>query len=182
MIRLFIALKIPDDVRQKIFNLPREIVNNYNDYKWEEIDKIHLTLKFIGEVKEDLIQPVTESIKFIEEYSAFECLLTRFGFFYRFKEAKILWLGFSIDDSIKELVKRLNENLTKFNIPAEKREFNPHLTMMRIKKKVNQNFIDSFLNFQVEPEKFISNEIALMESKLNPAGSIYSSIKIFNLK
>ena len=182
MIRLFIALKIPADVREKIFNLPKEIIKNYNDYKWEKFDKIHLTLKFIGEVKKDLIQPIIESMKFIENYSAFECSFTKLGFFYRFKEPKTLWLGLSLDDTVKELVKQLNENLAQYNIPIEKRDFRPHLTMMRIKGRVNKNFIDSFLNFRVEPEKFISNEISLMESKLEPAGSIYSDLKVFNLK
>ena len=137
MSRLFIALKIPDDVREKIFSLPKDVVNNYNDHKWEPLDKIHLTLKFIGEVKEDLVRPINESINFVEEFPAYKCSLTKFGFFYRFKEANILWLGLSMDDSIKVLVKRIDENLAQFNIPAEKRDFKPHLTMMRIKRKVS---------------------------------------------
>lgn len=181
MIRLFIALKIPDNVRKKIFHLPQSIVNNYNDFKWEKYNKIHLTLKFIGEVKEELVQPIFESVKFIENYPAFGCSLTKFGFFYRFKEAKILWLGLSMDDSIKELVRELNYKLEKFNIPVEKRDFKPHLTMLRIKKKVNEDFINSFVNFEIKPEKFISSEVALMKSELSQSGSVYSDLKIINL-
>ena len=86
-----------------------------------------------------------------------------------------------MDNSIKELVKELNYKLEKFNIPAEKRDFNPHLTMLRIKKKVNKDFINSFVNFEIKPEKFISSEVSLMKSELNQSGSVYSDLKIFNL-
>ena len=182
MSRLFIALKIPQDIREKIFNLPQKIVYDYGDYRWEPADKIHLTLKFIGDVDEELIEPICDSIGFISDYSAFKCNLTRFGFFYRLKDAKILWLGLSIDESIKDLVKKLNDKLAEFGIAAENREFKPHLTMLRIKNKTDKNFIDSFLKFKFEPEKFISKKVSLMQSKLNPSGSVYSDVKIFNLK
>ena len=51
MIRLFIALKIPEEIKDKIFGYCFDAIENAVGYKWEAKDKVHLTLKFIGEVK-----------------------------------------------------------------------------------------------------------------------------------
>ena len=50
MIRLFVALKIPENIKEQLFNICHELVSDASLYKWETKDKIHLTLKFIGEV------------------------------------------------------------------------------------------------------------------------------------
>ena len=55
MTRLFIALKIPLYIRKEIVNFTKEFLPGYEKYKWEQLDKVHLTLKFIGDIKEELI-------------------------------------------------------------------------------------------------------------------------------
>ena len=52
MIRLFVALNIPQNIKEEIIRLRNRIITNPLDYKWEGPDKLHLTLKFIGEVDE----------------------------------------------------------------------------------------------------------------------------------
>ena len=61
-------------------------------------EKIHLTLKFIGDVEEDLVDKIAESLSFIEKYNSFELSLTKFGFFFRDNNPKILWIGLSNND------------------------------------------------------------------------------------
>jgi len=182
MIRLFVALKIPDPVIQEIIKLRNKAFPGYHNYKWEPEDKIHLTLKFIGEREEKLVEPVISELEFIRDYRKFNCSLTRFGFFFKNKEPKILWVGLSIDDMVFNLVKELNTKLEKFGILMEKKEFKAHLTLMRIKKFVDKNFIKSYEDFIIPGIQFTADEIILFKSELTSAGSKYTELKKFILK
>lgn len=182
MNRLFIALKIPGETREKIIKLRNEAFPNFLKFKWEPEDKIHLTLKFIGEVQEGLTEQIADKIKFVEEYNKFNCSLTNFGFFYKQKEAKILWMGLSTSNQIIELVKKLNDELEKFSIPSEKRKFQSHLTIKRMKGDEGIGFVNSFKQFKIPEIKFVAGEVILVKSELLPTGSKYTEIKSYTLK
>jgi 2'-5' RNA ligase len=182
MIRLFVALKIPDVVKSEIFKHCYAAAESPSDYRWEDKDKVHLTLKFIGEVKEELLPQITDELEFVKNYSSFDCKISRFGFFFRDNQAKILWCNVETDDSIVLLVDQLNIRLQKYDIEIEKRKFKGHLTLMRIKKPVSENFIKRFKEYSFNPIEFNANEIALIQSVLKPVGSEYKVLKIYELK
>ncbi len=182
MNRLFIALKIPDEIRKKIIILRNETCPNFRKFKWESEDKIHLTLKFIGEVKEDLTAQIADHISFVENYKKFNCSLTKFGFFYKQNIPRILWIGLSIDNQIIELVDQLDYELEKFSIPSEKRKFQAHLTLKRMKGDEGKNFIECFDKLTIPKIEFEAGQIVLMKSDLLPTGSKYSEIKSYFLK
>ena len=182
MIRLFVALKIPDTVKSEIFKHCYAASENPSEYRWEDKDKIHLTLKFMGEVKEEFLPQIVDELEFIKNYSSFDCKISRFGFFFRDNEAKILWCNIETDDSIISLVDELNSRLEKFEIEIEKRKFKGHLTLLRIKKQVTENFIKRIKEYKFNPVEFNSNEVALIQSVLKPGGSEYKVLKIYELK
>jgi len=182
MIRLFIALKIPEYVRDKIFELCNKAAQEYYNQKWEAKEKIHLTLKFIGDVKDELLPGISDEINFVKNYSSFNCKISKFGFFFRDNDAKILWCNLETDESINDLVSELNKRMDKFNIEVDKRKFKGHLTLLRIKSKVEEKFIDGFNEFSFDPIQFRANEIALIRSYLKPGGSEYKVLKIYELK
>lgn len=181
MIRLFVALNISDEIKGEIISLRNKVIPNPSDYKWEKKEKLHLTLKFIGNVEEKLVDKIQNEMSFLPEYKPFNCSFSKFGFFYSGKIPKILWLGLRINDEIFGLVKRLNDKLVLYNIPGEKREFKPHLTILRVKKKLNKNFINSFENCKLPETKFITDSVSLVKSELLQGGSKYSEIKNFKL-
>jgi 2'-5' RNA ligase len=182
MIRLFVALKIPDTVKSEIFKHCYAASENPSEYRWETENKIHLTLKFIGEVKEEFLPQIVDELEFIKNYSSFDCKISRFGFFFRDNEAKILWCNIETDDSIISLVDELNSRLEKFEIEVEKRKYKGHLTLMRIKKQVTENFIKRIKEYKFNPVEFNSNEVALIQSVLKLGGSEYKVLKIYELK
>jgi 2'-5' RNA ligase len=186
MSRLFIALKVPAEIREKIITLRDEAIKDSNLYKWEPEEKIHLTLKFIGEVKAEITESIINSLKFVEEYRSFDCKLTRFGFFYKQDRegrlAKILWIGLSFSDYVNQLVEKINIELEKFSIPVDKRKFQPHITIKRLRGDEGSNFIESFESFKVPGVQFKANEVALIKSDLLPKGSKYTEIKKYSLK
>jgi len=182
MIRLFVALKIPEKVKDEIFKNCFSAIDSPEDYNWEAKEKVHLTLKFIGDVKEDLLPLIVKELDFVKNYSTFHCRISKFGFFFRDNQAKILWCNVETDNSIISLAKELNSRPGKFNIEIENRKFKGHLTLMRVKKPVSEKFIKSFKEYSFDSIKFNANEIELIQSELKPTGSEYKVLKIYELK
>lgn len=183
MIRLFVALIIPEETKNQIIELRKKIFPDEGKFSWEDKSKMHLTLKFIGEVKEDLLEPITKELNFLEHFQKINCSAERFGFYFKAKdEPRILWLGLTLDKSTNSIVDELNQRLSKFTIPIENRKFKAHLTLLRIKDDVPKDFINNFSNAELPKINFISNEIVLMKSELFSNGSTYKEIKKYYLK
>ena len=182
MSRLFIAIKIPDEVKNKLLDVCYELSDSSELFKWEKPEKIHLTLKFIGEVEEEFVSSIAKEIAFVENYNSFNFNVTNFGFFFRNSVPNILWAGLQTDESIHKLVEELNERLSIFSIPIERKLFKPHLTMLRIKKNPGKKFILKFEEHSFDNWNFNSTEITLIKSELFPEGARYTDIKKYNLK
>ena len=183
MTRLFVALKIPDEIKKKIFEIRNEILPDWGKYKWEKEVKIHLTLKFIGEVNENKVGQISQSLNFIENYFKFDCTLSRFGFFFRRGAVKILWAGLSADDVLYDIVQKINDTLETLSIPKEEQKFKSHLTLLRIKNQDSYRFpVKVFEEFTVPEIKFTADEALLIKSELLPETSKYTEIKKYKLK
>ncbi|HED07994.1 MAG TPA: RNA 2',3'-cyclic phosphodiesterase [Ignavibacteria bacterium] len=181
MRRIFIALKIPEYIRKEIISYRIKAYPGYQNFKWEPINKLHITLKFIGDIKNDTVDKIIDALGFISNYKTLNCSLDKFGFFYWKKEPKILWLGLKANPELNTLVEDINIVLEKVPILKDERNFKAHLTLLRIKQSVQNNFIESFENYKIPEVNFVADEIAVMESKLLPQGSKYKDIKILKL-
>ena len=69
MTRLFVALNIPEEIKKQIIILRNSILSNTFDYRWEPEKKLHITLKFIGTVEDELVHSIAVSLKFLENYN-----------------------------------------------------------------------------------------------------------------
>ena len=181
MIRLFVALKIPEYIKEQLLNICYEVVPDATLYKWATKDKMHLTLKFVGEVEENLELPISTELDFVKNYRSFDFKISRFGFFFRDKRPKILWAGLQTDETIIKMVGELNKKMEIFNIEPERRKFKSHLTLLRIKSEFNENLISNFNNYQFDNLKFKANKIALVKSELSKAGAQYTEINNYEL-
>jgi 2'-5' RNA ligase len=179
--RLFVSLNLPDNVIERIVGIRDKICGNEN-LKWEHRDKLHLTIKFIGDVSNEMVEEISDELIFVTQYPEIKCSFNKFEFFYRDEKPTILWAGLKIDDLLSLLIKDLNQKLGKFSIPAEKRKFNPHITLLRIKNDPGINFVNNFKNFTFEPILFTTNSVTLYKSILHPVASEYIEIKNYKLK
>jgi RNA 2',3'-cyclic 3'-phosphodiesterase len=180
MTRLFIALKIPLYIRNKIVNFTKEFLPGYDKYKWEQLDKVHLTLKFIGDVKEELLNEVIKKISFMNEYKKFECGLDKFDFFYRNGKPSIFFMKLQLEERMNEMVIRLNDELETISIPREKKEFHAHVTLLRIKGNEELDPLKKMTEIELKT-KFTADEIALYKSRLLAHGSIYKELINYKL-
>lgn len=180
-IRTFIALDIPEDVKELIFN----IIDEYEEskyFKWEQRNKIHLTLKFIGDIEKSLIPEIIEKLNFINETYVQTLIIENFGMFYHKKEPKIFWAGLKVSNELVDVVKKIEDELVKYGIAKEKRDFKPHLTLLRIKNNRNTDFLEKLKELNFEPIEFEADKITFYQSELLPGGSIYKPLHKFQLK
>lgn len=183
MIRLFIALEIPKEIRTMVLDSAKQELTGNSELRWEDESKIHLTLKFIGDVPKKMVNGISSSMQFIEKYSTMKCSLSSFGFFPDEIEPKILWAGVKPDNSIFALLNEINnELLKKFSIPVEWKKFKPHLTLIRLKSKLEKNQIESLIKKELPQETFVSNSVILYQSILQPGGTVYKELKKFKLR
>jgi 2'-5' RNA ligase len=182
MSRLFVALKIPENIKDLIIEYRNTIWKDSTGLRWESKEKLHLTLKFIGEVEQSSIKEISDALTFVEDFDKINLSLGQFGFFYNRESPRILWIGLNYEPVIYDLVNRINYELEKFSIPKEKKKFKAHLTLLRIKRTPDESFIKAFNNFKVPELKFVSTEAAIIESTLLPAGSRYKDLKEYKLK
>ncbi len=181
MTRLFVALDIPEEIKTKIISIRNSAVPDPLNYKWEKPEKLHLTLKFIGEIENNLVEEIKSELDFISGYNPLQCSFTKFGFFFSRGKPVILWLDLRINPEIFDLVQELNNKLIKFGIESEKRKFKPHLTLLRIKKNVDENFINSYENCKLPETEFSTDSVSLIKSELHSISSRYTKIKNYNL-
>ncbi len=183
MIRTFIALEIPKNVLDFVLDSIKKNINSFDKIKWEKEDKLHITLKFIGNFDETNVEKLNKDLFFLfDKFPKLNLQLDKFGFFIKDNIPKIIWLGLKENENLKKLVQKVDELTFQYGIEKEKRKFKPHITLLRIK---NLEFIDELntLNeIKFEDVNFIADKIHLYKSELLKAGSVYKSLKEFQLK
>lgn len=185
--RLFVAVDLNKEVKDKIKNLQEKLEKESFDLKFVKPENIHITIKFLGEVKEDGIEKICYKLKGISSsFHSFNINVKEVGSFPDWKSPRVLWAG--IEEGKKEL-KELVETTERIfhkdlGFNKEKREFNAHITIARFKSSRNTNkeklkrILDSS-----HPEFGVVNinDIILMKSILTLKYPIYDSISCFHL-
>ncbi|MFO7524330.1 MAG: RNA 2',3'-cyclic phosphodiesterase [Ignavibacteriaceae bacterium] len=181
MIRLFVALDIPEETKNELFALRRLIYDDDINYRWESIEKIHLTLKFIGSIQEEFLPGIKKCLSFLESFNKINGEINKFGFFFRNSVPGILRVSLKLDPHVYDIINRLNNELAEYGIEPENRKNKPHLTLLRLKEHPGEIFINKFNNYSFKPLKFKSDKIKLIKSELLISGSKYFEIKTYNL-
>lgn len=181
MKRIFTAVDIPENARRKVAGYIETLRGEFPKLRvgWEKPEKLHLTLKFFGDVDNRQLKDLTEAAeKTARQITNFKLKIFNTGVFPSPRNARILWLG--LQDEKKSLV-RLNEifehECGQKGFEKEKRGFKAHLTIARLREPHNsRDLAQKHLQNEFERVEFEVDEIVIYESKLLPQGSIYSAI------
>jgi len=182
MIRAFIAIDIPDDVRAAVEEAQARLKRAHVGVKisWTKVDNLHLTLQFLGYIEEEVADKIKSGLQFVAgQHRSFDLAVHGAGAFPNESRARVIWVGFDdVTDRLKALTRAVQQAMQPLGFEAEHREFSAHLTLGRIKVPrpdvALTRAIDSLKNtafgtLQVEA-------IHLFESQLHPEGSIYSKL------
>jgi len=169
--RTFIAIDIPEKIKKEII----KIQNQLPEFKGKktEIENLHLTLKFLGEVDEKKISEVKRRLTEIE-LASFIAEINSIGMF----SDRIVWLGVR---NCNELQKQIDEKLS--DLFEKEKRFMGHLTIARIKElKVRKKFLAKLKKIEIPEIKFPVRDFNLKKSKLGRPGPVYENIEVYNLK
>jgi 2'-5' RNA ligase len=183
-IRTFIAIDIPDSIRQKIGIIQDELKKERGRVSWAKPGNIHLTLKFLGNVAENRITDVAEAVeKAVEPFESFNFFIKNLGTFPNVRRPRVLWVGIENPPAqLISLAQNIEEELHRIGFPKEKRRFSPHLTIGRVKSILSGEFIEKIKNLKFEGGEVEVKEIVVMKSDLKPTGAIYTPLHKIELK
>lgn len=178
MPRLFIAIDLPEEVKQKLGNLRKELA--FPQAKWVKKENLHLTLKFLGQVEEEKIHLVSSGLKkALKDFSCFALQTSELGAFPDPKRARVLWIDLEKGrEETRNLFRLMDNQLLDLGFEKETREFEPHITLARFKKPAPLLNLPS-VGFSCY---FIAREVVLFESILKPEGPVYKPREVFVLK
>ena len=183
-IRSFLAIELDEKLVPPILDVQNDFKETNTNIKYVPAENMHFTLKFFGNIDEDMVDDITASVeKIIKNYSSFELKIENCGSFPNQKVIKVLWLGIDKDSKITELQKDLDKEFEKLGFKKE-RNYISHLTIGRVKSPKNKNEIKEIINKNknIEIGSMTVNRICLKKSTLTPQGPIYENIKVFDLE
>ena len=128
--RLFLALDIPDAIRDRITRFVEGVSGFAPDARWVKPESLHVTLKFIGEQPDSAVEQIKQALSTIES-GAPEIHFRGYGFFPTAKSARVFWIGMESTPHLGALAAAIDDKMPALGIPKEDRAFSPHLTLAR---------------------------------------------------
>jgi 2'-5' RNA ligase len=188
--RLFVAIDIETEIRQRISNFLDRARGFAPDARWVPPESLHITLKFIGEKSKPEAEEIKLALGTIRART-FDLSIRGYGLFPTARTPGVFWIGVEAGPALGLLAATVNEALATIGIPKEQHIFRPHLTLARAgddrgdHKHNSRNRSASFRLLQEQlaarssPEfgTMTAHEFFLYQSHPSPGGSKYSKIE-----
>jgi len=180
MIRSFIAVALPGMVQRALEKIEKELQAARAAVSWVKPERIHLTLKFLGNVFPEQIIGIQQALdKVAAVASPLRLQPAGCGAFPTIKQMRVVWVGLRGDG---ELLQKLQQEVDAAMVPLgfepEKRPFRAHLTLGRVKGRQGLRALQEALLAQqtFAAEAFDVNELVLYKSELKPEGARYTPL------
>jgi len=188
-VRSFIAIELPDELKLGLSQLQAQLKTGKQlPVKWVDPYRIHLTLKFLGNISTDKISEITRAIEMATRgVSPLYLEVKGLGAFPNLRRVQVVWVGVSGElAKLSQLHQRIESNLAPLGFAPESRPFTPHLTLARLREQASldeqQSFGQLIANTKFEAVYgFSVDSINLMRSQLTRAGAIYSRLSLVGL-
>lgn len=175
--RLFTAIMIPDEIKDKL----QELFTPIEGVKWQSKSQMHLTLRFIGEVDEETADEVVDELRQVQ-IQPFDINLGHIGTFPESGKPKVIWIGIAPNKRLQELHGQLENACQDVGLEPDDRSFKPHITLGR-NKSADPEKIIKYVDHQVVPDfdPIPVRDFCLFRSELTPRGAIYHIEKKYPL-
>jgi len=181
-VRLFVALDIPEDVRAAIAALTAKLKSVCGSARWARIEGAHVTLKFIGEVPQENVEPIKTALQAVPFPAAPKIIFRGVGFFPDARRPRVLWAGIEAGPELRSLAASVETALEPLGFPREQREFSPHLTLARFDSTEKLAGLRAAIAAVGPPDfgQAIANEFYLYQSVLKRGGAEYTRLATFH--
>lgn len=168
MIRLFVALDLPEPLRQRLSLMGGGVPGA----RWQRPDQMHLTLRFIGEVELPLLADIGAALAGVTG-APFATRLTGMGQFGD-RKPRAIWAGVERVEPLLRLQYKIEHALQRIGLSPEGRRYTPHVTLARLRNAPRDavaTFCQTHSLFGSEP--FPVTAFHLYSSHLSSEGSRY---------
>jgi 2'-5' RNA ligase len=195
VIRAFLAVELSHELRAQLATVQQELMRSIEPemkrdrrISWAQPASIHLTIKFLGDMDEQVIDPLRAALEqAIGSRLAVNVPLERLGAFPRPQSPRVLWVGPSENwergaeaKRVAELHGAIEQACEGLRFLRETRPFSPHLTLARI--RVGEWHVGvalakgGVLDRPLSLGSLTVESVVLMKSELKPTGSIYAKL------
>ncbi len=184
-IRTFIAVHVPETVRESIGGFLSPLKRLDADVKWVRAESLHLTLKFLGDVQAERMDAVFEAVqKAAAGSTAFDAALGETGCFPNAKRPSVLWIGVRQGATeLFRLAESVESALEPLGFAREKRLFLGHLTLGRVRSAKNiGRAVEAMTQTGFESGPFRVDSVHVMKSDLQRTGAQHTTLRTFKLQ
>jgi len=177
MMRLFVALSLPDQVRERL----AQVEDRLPGARWLDEDSYHITLRFIGEVDGGLADDIAHELARLDG-RGFELSLQGLGYFNEGPKARQLWAKVEKTEPLSRLQQKVENALQRVGCKPERRRFTPHVTLARLKNTpvdMVAPFVLRHSLLRLGP--FPVEDFVLFRSYLTGEGPIYRAEAVYPL-
>lgn len=179
LLRLFIAAFLPEETKDVLFRYVQSLRSFLRGVRWEPREKLHVTLRFLGDVDESCLEDLSADVgSAVCGSGSVEPGFDDFCLFPGSRNPRVLALGLVKNEQFQSLFDKVQSAVLQNGFEMEKRKFIPHVTLGRIR--------GDFEGIRGIPQpnktEFSITRVGLVQSELGPRGSRYTSIRTWNLQ
>jgi len=187
--RCFIAIDIDESVKEELAGLQKELAGalgiHRGDVKWVRSEAMHLTLKFLGEIRDrDSVDVCNVAKAVASRHESFEIEIATVGHFGG-RSARVLWVGAGLDcKPLAALHDALEGELETIGFVREGRKFSGHLTLCRIRNtKAGHKLAELAGQYRdYDLGSIRAGAICVYQSQLTPGGPVYTLLGKYAMK
>ena len=176
MHRLFVAIRPPEDIRDLLV----DAMDDSPDFRWQEDEQLHLTLRFVGEVDRHVANDLAEALGRVRA-ARFSLRIKDAGRFEQ-RNSGALWAGVDPKEPVAALAAKVERTCQQAGLKPESRAFHPHITLARWKGRRTRevaDYLDRHRGLVSDP--FEVDRFILFESRLGRHGAHYEPVSEYPL-
>lgn len=178
LVRLFLAVNLPAEVRHAIGDAAAPLRAVAPSLSWVSPEKVHLTVKFLGEQPEVMAERVAAAMREVAARNrVIDVEIGGVGAFPNFRRPRVVWIGVTPDPKLELLHHDVESSCESLGLPIDGKPFRPHLTLARVRPRASDPQALRELARAARAvsylEEVVINSIDLMESKQTASGSAY---------
>ncbi len=179
--RVFLAIEIPQDIKEELVEVQEKLKPQISGVRWEKPEKLHLTLIFLGKVEEERIAELEVALREAQgklRLEPFKIGLSGVRVFPSEKRPRVVLIDVAEGArQVAELQKRLAERLSEAGFEFARLK-KPHVTLGRFKRGANSTLRveNDFKPYGWASLTLRVEQTSIVESKLHPAGAIHTPI------
>ena len=179
-LRAFIAVEMPHHVADAIRKSQQALKRYGIHLRWVRPENVHLTLRFLGDIAADTVPGIQNAMtQAVSGCLPFQLQVKGIGVFPGIKRPQVVWLGVGGQvDLLDGLYQELSMRLSGLGIPPETRPFRGHLTIGRVKGRLDSERLGMTLSelAEVETKLFTVAGYCLFKSDLTPGGAMHTPL------